>query len=65
MTAGFQLGTNGNLRLFDYSHVIWFLTLSATFTGALAWFLAPFVKHAFFLLGYSRFHFNGTFTIHN
>ena len=64
ITACFNLGTNGK-RLFDDSHVIWFQTLGATFSGALAWFLVPFIKHAFFLPSYNRSHLNQRFTIHN
>ena len=64
MTARFHLGTNGKGR-FDDSHVIWFKTLSPTFSGALAWFLAPFIKHAFFLPRYNWSHLDWRFTIYN
>ena len=64
MTARFHLGTSGK-RHFDDSHIIWFQTLSATFSGALAWFLAPFIKHAFFLPSYNWIHLNRRFTVHN
>ena len=47
ITACFNLGTNGK-RLFDDSLVIWFQILGATFSGAQAWFLVPFIKQSFF-----------------